>query len=177
MLERVRATSKGLRAAGPLLLGICAHLCTLRACAARAARPVQGGEFNDEVDQRRTGEACLLEVIRFSCVLEVTQTHIQIHIHTNTFTPWRVPRGGGLEGRHAHGELEAHGGGGEEYGSCVRENDGCRDSRAMVCKEGVGGGPREAITGWNHGWSARARVYQVLAARGRRWGRALPWSR
>ncbi len=50
-----------------------------------------------------------------------------------------VPRGGGLEGRHAHGELEAHGGGGEEYGSCVRENNGCRDSRAMVCKEGVGG--------------------------------------
>jgi len=79
------------------------------------------------------------------CVLEVTQAHI--HIHTHTFTPWRVPRGGGLEGRHAHGELEAHGGGGEEYGSCVRENDGCRDSRAMVCKEGVGGGPREAIPG------------------------------
>ena len=44
-------------------------------------------------------------------VLEVTQTHI--HVHTHTFTPWRVPRGGGLEGRHAHGELEAHGGGGE----------------------------------------------------------------
>jgi hypothetical protein len=78
-------------------------------------------------------------------VLEVTQTHI--HIHTHTFTPWRVPRGGGLEGRHAHGELEAHGGSGEEYGSCVRENDGCRDSRTMVCKEGVGGGPREAIPG------------------------------
>ena len=38
----------------------------------------------------------------------------------------------------AHGELEAHGGSGEEYGSCVRENDGCRDSRAMVCKEGAG---------------------------------------
>jgi hypothetical protein len=31
------------------------------------------------------------------CVLEVTQTHI--HIHTHTFTPWRVPRGGGLDGR------------------------------------------------------------------------------
>jgi len=25
--------------------------------------------------------------------------------HTHTFTPWRVPRGGGLEGRRAHGEL------------------------------------------------------------------------
>ena len=83
--------------------------------------------------------------VRRECVLEVTQTHI--HIHTHTFTPWRVPRGGGLEGRHAHGELEAHGGSGEEYGSCVRENDGCRDSRAMVCKEGAGGGPREAIPG------------------------------
>jgi len=34
----------------------------------------------------------------------------------------RLPRGGGLKGRHAHGELEAHGGSGEEYGSCVREN-------------------------------------------------------
>jgi len=35
--------------------------------------------------------------VRFVClsrVLEVTQTHI--HIHTHTFTPWRVPRGGGL---------------------------------------------------------------------------------
>ena len=59
---------------------------------------------------------------RVPCVLEVTQTHI--HIHTHTFTPWRVPRGGGLEGRHAHGELEAHGGSGEEYFFC-------RDSRAM----------------------------------------------
>ena len=37
-------------------------------------------------------------------------------------------------------ELEAHGGGGEEYGSCVRENDGCRDSRAMVCTRKVWGG-------------------------------------
>jgi len=80
-------------------------------------------------------------LVLFRYVLEVTLTHI--HIHTNTFTPWR----GGLEGRHAHGELEAHGGSGEEYGSCVRENDGCRDSRAMVCKEGAGGGPREAIPG------------------------------
>ena len=32
--------------------------------------------------------------------------------------------GGGLKGRHAHGELEAHGGCGERYGSRVRENDG-----------------------------------------------------
>ena len=70
-----------------------------------------------------------MTLVLFRYVLEVTLTHI--HIHTNTFTPWR----GGLEGRHAHGELEAHGGSGEEYGSCVRENDGCRDSRAMVCKE------------------------------------------
>ena len=80
----------------------------------------------------------------------------------------RVPRGGGLEGRHAHGELEAHGGGGEEYGSCVRENDGCRDSRAMVCKEGSGGGrPARGHTGWSHGWSARVRVraYRVASAR------------
>jgi len=63
--------------------------------------------------------------LSFFFVLEVTQTHI--HIHTHTFTPRRVPRGGGLEGRHAQGELEAHGGSGEEYGRCVRENDGCRE--------------------------------------------------
>ena len=44
-------------------------------------------------------------VSRVSRVLEIKQTHI--HIHAHTFTPWRVPRGGGLEGRHAHGELEA----------------------------------------------------------------------
>ena len=29
-------------------------------------------------------------------VLEITQTHS--HIHTHTFTPRRVPRGGGIEG-------------------------------------------------------------------------------
>jgi hypothetical protein len=100
--------------------------------------------------------------LRGSVVLEVTQTHI--HIHTHTFTPWRVPRGGGLEGRHAHGELEAHGGGGEEYGSCVRENDGCRDSRAMVRKEGVGGGPREAIPGGVMG-GRRTRVFTKCSQR------------
>ena len=41
-----------------------------------------------------------------------------------------------------------------------------RFSRAMVCKEGVGGGPREAIPGGIMG-GRRARVYQVLAARAR----------
>ena len=50
------------------------------------------------------------------CVSEIT------HRHTFTFTqalhtPRRVPHGGGLKGRHAHGELEAHGGCGERYGS------------------------------------------------------------
>jgi hypothetical protein len=67
---------------------------------------------------------------------------------------------------------------GEEYGSCVSDDDlddGCRDSRAMVCKEGAGGGPREAIPGGVMG--ARVSAYRVLAARGRRWGRARPWSR
>ena len=105
---------------------------------------------------------CVIRVPVCARVLEVTQTHI--HIHTHTFTPWRVPRGGGLEGRHAHGELEAHGGSGEEYGSCVRENDGCRDSRAMVCKEGVGGGPREAIPGGIMG-GRRARVFTKCSQR------------
>ena len=44
------------------------------------------------------------------------------HRHTFTqalHTPRRVPHGGGLRGRHAHGELEAHGGCGERYGSRV----------------------------------------------------------
>ena len=63
----------------------------------------------------------------------------------------RVPRGGGLDGRHAHGELEAHGGSGEEYGSCVRENDGCRDSRA-VCARKVRGEDRDSARG-HTGWS------------------------
>ncbi len=31
--------------------------------------------------------------------------------------------------------LEKHGGCGEKYGSCVRENDGRQDIRAMVRKE------------------------------------------
>ena len=67
---------------------------------------------------------------------------------------------------------QAHGGTGEEYGSCVRENDGCRDSHAMdVSKEGSGGGPREAIPGGVMGgkWvvGARACYYRELAARGR----------
>ena len=39
-------------------------------------------------------------------------------------TPRRVPHRGGLKERPAHGELEAHGGCGERYGSRVRENDG-----------------------------------------------------
>jgi hypothetical protein len=48
---------------------------------------------------------------------------------------------------------------------CVHENDGRRDSRAMVRKEGPGGGPREAIPGgvMAHGWSARVRAYRALA--------------
>ena len=57
------------------------------------------------------------------CVSEIT------HRHTFTFTqalktPRCVPHGGDLKGRHAHGELEAHGGCSERYGSRVRENDG-----------------------------------------------------
>ena len=51
-----------------------------------------------------------------------TQTHI--HIHTRASHAKVGPAEGGLKGRHAHGELEAHGGCGERYGSRVRENDG-----------------------------------------------------
>ena len=43
-------------------------------------------------------------------------------------------------------KLMGHGGCGERYGSRVRENDGRGDSRAMVSKEGPGGGPREATS-------------------------------
>ena len=68
--------------------------------------------------------------------------HTQLHKRA---TALRSPvyHGGGLKGRHAHGELEAHGGCGERYGSRVRENDGRRDSRAMVSKEEVRGEDRE----------------------------------
>ena len=44
-------------------------------------------------------------------LLKVSQTHI--HIHTSTSHTKASPRGGFLKGRHAHGELEAHGGCGE----------------------------------------------------------------
>jgi hypothetical protein len=56
--------------------------------------------------------------------------------------------GSGLEGGHAHGELEAHGGCGEKYGSCVRKNDGRRDNRARVrwCARKVRGEDRELGT-------------------------------
>ena len=54
---------------------------------------------------------------------------IENHTHTFTFTQSFTPRrihGGGLEWRHTHGELEAHGGCRERYGSRVRDNDGRR---------------------------------------------------
>ena len=65
-------------------------------------------------------------VQRFLCLSRVSEI---THRHTFTFTqalhtPRRVPHGGGLKGRHAHGELEAHGGCSERYGSRVRENGG-----------------------------------------------------
>jgi hypothetical protein len=95
-----------------------------------------------------------------------------------------IPHGGSLEGRHAHGELEAHGGCGEKYGSCVRENDGCRDSRAMVCKERSGGGPREAIPGGVMGGRRACvltersqRAYAPVEGGGERARGPLPWSR
>ena len=49
------------------------------------------------------------------CVPCVSRVSEITHRHKFTFTqalhtPRRVPHGGGLEGRHAHGELEAHGG-------------------------------------------------------------------
>ena len=49
-----------------------------------------------------------------------TRNHTQTHIYIFTqalHTQRRVPHGGGSKGRHAHGELEAHGGCGERYGS------------------------------------------------------------
>ena len=60
------------------------------------------------------------------------KSHTDAHSHSHKpFTHQGGSRhGGGSKGRHAHGELEAHGGCGERYGSRVRENDGRRDSRA-----------------------------------------------
>ncbi len=81
------------------------------------------------------------------CVLEITQKqHSHSHIHVNTMAV--TAPGSGLEGGHAHGELEAHGGCGEKYGSCVRKNDGRRDNRARVrwCARKVRGEDRELGT-------------------------------
>ena len=97
-----------------------------------------------------------------------TPTRKRAH-HSFTFTH-TSPQGGPARGRRTHGELEAHGGCGERYGRRVRENDGRRDSRAMVSKQGRSGGSARGHTGWSHGWSARVRAYQELARRGRRWG-------
>ena len=99
-----------------------------------------------------------------SRVLEVTQTHI--HIHTHTFTPWRVPRGGGLEGRHAHGELEAHGGGGEEYGSFASARTTAAEIAARWCARKVRGEDRERpyrVESWVVG--ARACLPRARSAR------------
>jgi hypothetical protein len=121
---------------------VCRSVCP---CVSRLTLPVpEGLEHGCEV--RRRGPCAFVRPrVPCVCVRSHTDTHSHSHTHIHTIAGTaKVPRGGGLEGRHAHGELEAHGGSGEEYGSCVRENDGCRDSRAMVCKEGAGGGTREA---------------------------------
>ena len=58
-----------------------------------------------------------------------------LYTHTFTFTSaasHEGPHGGGLEGRQAHGELEAHGGCGEKDGHSVREDDSRRDSRTVM---------------------------------------------
>ena len=54
-------------------------------------------------------------------------SHSQVQLHTRV-----GPQGGGLEGRQAHGELEAHGGCGEKDGHSVREDDSRRDSRTVM---------------------------------------------
>jgi hypothetical protein len=86
------------------------------------------------------------------CVLEITQKqHSHSHIHVNTMAV--TAPGSGLEGGHAHGELEAHGGCGEKYGSCVRKNDGRRDNRARVrwCASGVQGRSGGRTASWGPG--------------------------
>ena len=84
----------------------------------------------------------------FVCVRSHTDTHSHSHTQIHTMAGTARGRFRRATWAHAHGELEAHGGSGEEvWYSCVRESDGRRDSRAMVCKEGAGGGPREAIPG------------------------------
>ena len=63
------------------------------------------------------------ELRRPPIVFDGTQSHARRLISVTQWrvpqvnTTWRVPHGGGLEGRHAHGELEAHGGCGEKNGS------------------------------------------------------------
>ena len=76
----------------------CCEPATLPPPAARAPphayRVLKGGQRNEGCRRYRTGNE--QQICRH--VLEVTQTHI--HIHAHTFTPWRVPHGGGgFEGR------------------------------------------------------------------------------
>ncbi len=105
-------------------------------------------------------------------------------IHTYTLHGGYA-RGRFIEGRHAHGELEAHGGCAARSMVVASARTTAAEilcSRAMVCKEGSGGGPREATPGEVMG-GRRACVlteWRVLAtvgrSRGRRWGRARPVS-
>ncbi len=111
---------------------VCRSVCP---CVSRLTLPVPEGLEHGCVEVRLRGPCAFVRPrVPCVCVRSHTDTHSHSHTHIHTMAG---PRGGGLEGRHAHGELEAHGGSGEEYGSCVRENDGCRDSRAMVCNPSV----------------------------------------
>ena len=102
-----------------------------------------------------------------------------LYMYTHTFTFTSAvhmivgPHGGGLEGRQAHGKLEAHGGCGEKDGHSVREDDSRRDSRTVM-RDGRSGEKNREMghTGWSHGLLVRAHPWRAHVGRGRRWRRA-----
>jgi hypothetical protein len=78
--------------------------------------------------------------------------------------------GGGLEGRHAHGELEAHGGCAARSMVVASARTTAAEIAARWCARKVRGEDRErGHTGWSHGWSARVRAIRVLATASAYW--------
>ena len=84
--------------------------------AAMASCASGGGERADRLSTWRHTSARAPTHVHVSPVRVRNHTQTHIHIHTRASHAKVGPAEGGLKGRHAHGELEAHGGCGERYG-------------------------------------------------------------
>ena len=120
-----------------------------------------------------------------SCVSEITHRHTftsftqalhtprRVFLYASEFHIGRFKRAACL-----HGELEAHGAGAARDMVVASARTTAAEIAARDGEQGRSWGrTARGHTGWSHGWSARVRAYQALARRGRRWGRARPWSR